>query len=73
MGGRLDHMDERFDKLEEKVDYLPTKADVQKWGDNNLVPYQRDMDRLKFLHIDELKNIVDNLTISKTLVDEGLN
>ncbi len=62
----------RFDKIENTLADQPTRADVQKWADENVIPYQKDVDRLKFLNIKALKNVPDNITIREQLVEEGL-
>jgi hypothetical protein len=63
----------RFDKIDEDLAQKPSLREINAWADSNLIPFQRDVEKLKYLHIKELKDIPDNLTVSSALIDEGLN
>jgi hypothetical protein len=70
---RIDGMEQRLDKIDEELSHKPALHEINAWADGNLIPFQRDVEKLKYLHIKELKDIPDNLTISSALIDEGLN
>ncbi|MEI7498545.1 MAG: hypothetical protein WCK11_04685 [Candidatus Falkowbacteria bacterium] len=63
---------QQFDRVEQQISALPTTSQIFNWGDQQIVPMGRMLDKLKFLHIDELKNLPSNLEISQRLVDEDL-
>lgn len=65
--------DRRFDKIEEELSQKPTSDKIFSWADGILVPVSRDVDRLKYLHMKEFKDMPDNLTINTALIDEGIN
>ena len=77
---RMDALEERimtltkqeFDTVYEKIDRLPDINQIMSWADRQVVPVQRDNERLKFLHLDELKNLPSSLEISRRLIEEGL-
>lgn len=69
---RFDKIEQRFDKIDAELANKPSLGQINAWADNNLIPFQRDVEKLKFLSIKKLKNLPDNLTISSALIEEGL-
>lgn len=59
-------------EVKNQLEMKPNADRIFTWADNILLPVRADNMKLKFLHMTELKNLPDNLTMKSTLIEEGL-
>ncbi|MFH0892214.1 MAG: hypothetical protein V1867_05530 [Candidatus Falkowbacteria bacterium] len=67
---RLDKVENRLDKVESTNDKI--YKSICSYTDNELAGLQTDMDKTKYLHIEEWKKLPSSASISAKLVEKGL-
>jgi hypothetical protein len=58
--------------LKSSMEQRPTRQEFSNWADEEITPTKRDVDKLKFLHKDEWKELPDSGTVSRVLVEQGI-
>ncbi|MFA5318276.1 MAG: hypothetical protein WC323_02270 [Patescibacteria group bacterium] len=69
---QFDGVQKQFDGVNEKLDKKANESTVLNWGDKQVIPLKTDVDKLKFLHKDEWKELPDSGTVSRILVEEKI-
>ena len=64
-------MQKGFDGLREDIKLRPTMKQIMNWGDNKIVALELDMDKVKYIHQEELDKLPPQAEISRTLIDRG--
>ena len=65
-------MNEKFENMQEELNKKANEATVLSWGDEKITPVKLDVDKLKYLHKNEWKNLPDSGTVSRILAEEGI-
>lgn len=68
---RIDKLDIKVDKLGEEMAKRPTMNQITSWGDKKIVSLELDMDKVKYIHQDELDKLSPQEEISRVLVERG--
>lgn len=68
---RIDKLDIKVDKLGEEMAKRPTMNQITSWGDKKIVSLELDMDKVKYIHQDELDKLPPQEEISRVLVERG--
>ena len=69
---RIDKIDVKVDKLGEEMAKRPTLNQIMNWGDEKIVALELDMDKVKYLHLKDFKNLPPQPEISRVLVEHDL-
>lgn len=69
---RIDKIDVKVDKLGEEMAKRPTLNQIMSWGDKIIVPLRLDIDKLKYLHLKDFKNLPPQQKISRILIEHDL-
>jgi transcriptional regulator of heat shock response len=69
---RFNEVDKRFNKVDEELKKKATSQQVLSWGDDKIVALELDMDKVKYIHLDEWEKLPPTVEISKTLVEHKL-
>ncbi len=64
--------DKRFDKIDKELAKRPTKKEMFSWADKRIVDIELDMDKVKYIHLDEWNKLPPTVEISKALVENKL-
>jgi hypothetical protein len=62
----------RFEAIESELALKPSISQFNTWADNNLAPVQSDVDKLKYVNREALKEVPSALEMGQTLIEEGL-
>lgn len=65
-------IEDRFDEVDKELAKRSTLDQIMSWGDKKVVPLERDVEKIKYLHIEEFKELPSNFEISQKLAEEGL-
>lgn len=69
---KVGELDKKVDELDKKVELRPTLEHIMNWGDKKIVSIELDMDKLKYLHLKEFKNLPPQPEISRVLAEDDL-
>ncbi len=69
---RLNDHTMRLEEIKTELAKRPTIENFENWRESKVEPLERDVDKLKFLHKNEWKNLPDSGTVSRILVGEGI-
>jgi len=61
-----------LDIIKEDVKLRPTLQQIMNWGDKKIVALELDVDKVKYLHLKEFKNLPSQPEISRVLVEHDL-
>ena|SRR3990167_1925988 len=62
----------KIDNIEKEIKLRPTLNQIMSWGDKKIIPLELDIDKIKYLHRDEMDNLPPPEEISKALLEKGL-
>ncbi|MFH1326137.1 MAG: hypothetical protein ABIH48_01560 [Candidatus Falkowbacteria bacterium] len=71
----IEQFKEIRDDLKDVKDELkkkPNKSEVLSWGDEEIIPVKLDVDKIKYIHRKEWKNLPNSGTVSRVLMQEGI-
>jgi acetone carboxylase gamma subunit len=69
---RFDEMDKRFDGIDKTLENKADKSTLLDWADKKILELESDNDKVKYLHIEDWKNLPSASKIKNTLVKEGI-
>lgn len=68
----FDKNTEQHNKINEELAKRPTKKEMFSWADKRIVDVELNMDKVKYIHLDEWEKLPPTFEISKTLVEHKL-
>jgi len=69
---QFDNVYSQLSNMQKKLDKKANESTVLNWGDSQVIPIKNDVNKLKFLHKDEWKELPDSGTISRKLIEQGI-
>lgn len=72
MNERFDGVDNRLDKMNKKLEQKADRNTLLNWVDNRILGLESDRNKVKYLHVEEWKNLPSASKINSTLIKEGI-
>lgn len=69
--GKIIELDKKVVEMDRKIELRPTLNQIMSWGDKKIVSLELDMDKMKYIHQDELDKLPPQEEISRVLVERG--
>jgi hypothetical protein len=72
ISGKVDKIEAELGIVKVELEKKPNKSDMFSWGDKQILPVKFDVDRLKYIHLKEIKKLPPQYEISQALADNDL-